>query len=151
MEVNFYKSYENPLKVNKILTATTVKTIASLGNMSLIEPSFIVDKDNDVIASNYCYIPDFSRYYFIKNSSIMDGGRILIECNVDVLNSFDLSKCIVTVLRNGGIGKPTKIPDTKLPILPNENIINQTVDINTSLSPNSEYCYVLGCIGGEIE
>lgn len=151
MQVNFYKSYENPLKVNKAPIATVVKTIASLGNMSILTPSFIVDKDDNVISSNYCQITDFERYYFIKNLSIMDGGRILVECELDVLNSFkdDINNMLITVLRNGGIGAPTKITDNKLPVTPNEEILKQVaIKDRYNSFVGTDGLYVLQCIGG---
>lgn len=154
MQVDFYKSFENPLKVDKTPTATVVKNIATLGNMSLLTPSFIVDKDENVLSSNYCQIADFGRYYFIKNMSIMDGGRILVECEIDVLNSFkdDINNMLITVLRNGGIGAPTKITDNKLPVIPNEEILKQVAinDMYNSFD-GTNGLYVLQCIGGNAD
>ena len=64
------------------------------------------------------------------------------------MSSFDLSGCPITVLRNGGIGAPTKIQDNKFPIIPNEETIDQIPVANSHLTANGSGCYVLQVIGG---
>lgn len=37
---------------------------------------------------NYCYIPQFKRYYFINSIELSIGAIVEIECSVDVLNTY---------------------------------------------------------------
>lgn len=37
---------------------------------------------------NYCYIPQFKRYYFINSIDLAIGAIVEIECSVDVLNTY---------------------------------------------------------------
>ena len=47
---------------------------------------------------NYCYIPDFGRYYYIRAKNVMRDGLTEIQCEVDVLMSYQTQilgcKCI---------------------------------------------------------
>ena len=73
-----------------------------------------------------------------------------LNCTVDYLSSFNLRSCPVTVVRNGGIGAPTKIQDSKFPVLPNTETVKQVPIAHTAFTPYGERCYVLQCIGGAI-
>lgn len=37
---------------------------------------------------NYCYIPEFGRYYYIDDHAKITGGQVEIVCAVDVLMSW---------------------------------------------------------------
>ena len=57
------------------------------GESSVINPSFMLETDNPT-AYNYCYIPDFDRYYFISNITSVRTNLWRIDCSVDVLMSY---------------------------------------------------------------
>ncbi len=74
---------------------------------------------------------------------------MVLTCKVDVLaNNF--SNCSLTVTRNGGIGKPSYIPDEKLPILPNRESITSTTAENPYFSSGilDNKCYLVTVING---
>ena len=143
------------------------KTCTQIGNdinavptdeMSELQPKLVLNYDSTYLAANYVYIALFDRYYKIVDKSITIGKRITITCMVDAVMSWFVStetktgidSCDITVLRNGGIGQPTKITDAKFPVLPNEENIFQ-VPVNESsnaFGDTDEYCYILQCIGG---
>lgn len=47
----------------------------------------MLETDNPT-AYNYCYIPDFDRYYFISNITSVRTNLWRIDCSVDVLMSY---------------------------------------------------------------
>lgn len=59
---------------------------------SMIEPVLEIKKSGnlDVFEYNYCYIPDWKRYYFITNATY-NMGLWLVNCTVDVLASYKAS------------------------------------------------------------
>lgn len=77
---------------------------------------------------NYVYIPSFGRYYHVTDIEADSGGMVYVHCSVDVRYTFrnDIRNCPCNVLRNEGIGKPTMIIDTQLPVLQNtENVVSK--------------------------
>lgn len=57
------------------------------GESSVINPSFMLETDNPT-SYNYCFIPDFDRYYFISNITSVRTNLWRIDCSVDVLMSY---------------------------------------------------------------
>lgn len=57
------------------------------GESSVINPSFLIEHSNPS-GFNYCYIPDFDRYYFIDNITSVRTNIWRIDCSVDVLMSY---------------------------------------------------------------
>lgn len=152
MTINILKtSDDNRHLIKTYNTIDSVNAIVVL-DMSILQPVLIIEYNANFVNANYAYIDELKRYYYITNIELTSGNRMKLYLTVDVLMSFadDIEKAFITVLRNGGIGKPTEIPDNKLPILPNKQTVDQTVDINNALKPNAERCYVLGVIGGDI-
>lgn len=139
---------DNVLKVGKTLTGGKVKTINPKEIQSIIHPTFIIDYDSDLIGANYV-TTNFSNYqYFIDDIEINTAGRMVLKCTIDPLSGFDFSNCPITVVRNGGIGEPTKIPDNKLPVKPSSEKIQQIPVSNSEFTWLTTYPYVVQVIGG---
>lgn len=150
VNINILKTSDDNRRLIKTYeTIDTVNAIVVL-DMSILQPILIIEYNANFVNANYAYIEELNRYYYITNIELTNGNRMKLYLTVDVLMSFadDIKKANITVVRNGGIGKPTRINDSKLPIDPNKQEISQTVDINNALNPNTEYCYILGCMGG---
>lgn len=112
-----------------------------------INPKFIINRDDSYINCNYCEATFLGRKYFAK-VSVDTGSRMIVDCTVDYLSSFDLSNCPITVVRNGDIGSPTVIQDNKYPIAPNREKLQQIPISNSNFTANGNGCYVLQVIGG---
>lgn len=57
-------------------------------NCSIMQPVFVLTASAvDIISYNYLHVPDWGRYYFIKNIVTMPGTRIELICKEDVLTS----------------------------------------------------------------
>lgn len=125
-------------------------TAVPTDDMSELQPKIVINYNSDYLAANYVYIDLFGKYYKIDKKAVTIGKKIILECTIDAVMSFydDILNCDITAVRNGGIGQPTKIQDTKFPVLPNEQEIMQTVSTNVSLSNTAEYSYVITVIGG---
>lgn len=146
---------------------TAFKTCTQIGtdinavptdDMSELQPKIVINYDSTYLAANYVYIGLFGKYYKIDKKSVTIGKKIVLECTIDAVMSYfysdaqtgkkGIDQCKITAVRNGGIGQPTKIQDTKFPVLPNEQELMQTVATNVSLSNTAEYSYIITVIGG---
>lgn len=75
-------------KISKIMTNVTdfdciVKKVEGI---NIMNPTILVN--SSVVDFNYCYIPDFKRYYYIKSVNIAPNGIFEVELNEDVLMSW---------------------------------------------------------------
>ena len=122
--------------------------IAATSVVDQLEPVFIVDYDAAYLTCNYVYCQALGLSYFCRVSE-NTAKRIVLSCTVDPL-SVNVDNCKINVVRNGGIGSPTKIEDTKLPVLPGEQELMQIVSTNSALKTGASFCYVITVIGGEV-
>lgn len=59
------------------------------GDASIMSPSFILESDANYLTDiNYLYWSESGRYYFIDDIQVITGGRTVLHCSVDVLESF---------------------------------------------------------------
>lgn len=141
---------DNVDKVGKTYTEATPSGGVVIEPTSIIDPitpKFIINRDDSYINCNYCEATFLGRKYFAK-VSVDTGSRMIVDCTVDYLSSFDLSDCPITVVRNGDIGSPTVIQDNKYPIAPNREKLQQIPISNSNFTANGNGCYVLQVIGG---
>lgn len=117
-------------------------------------PTFIIDYSESYLGANYIECSKLGRKYFIQNKSVDIGKKIVFTCIVDPLSSFDLSNCQIAVIRNEGIGAPTKYIDEKLPVYPSKKNVSSIVmkqlpvPLNSQLSTVDGDSYLLTVIGG---
>lgn len=94
MEVKFYMTKSSNNTINKELENETVYDIKFKDRVDITRPiiKLQVESFGDL---NYCYIPDFNRYYFIDDVIIERTGIYVISLSVDVLESFknDIMNC----------------------------------------------------------
>lgn len=136
--------------VSWIMSGETPKDIpiAATSTVDQLEPVFIVDYDAAYLSCNYVYCQALGLSYFCRVAE-NTAKRIVLTCTVDPL-SVNVDNCKINVVRNGGIGAPTKIQDTKLPVLTGVQELMQTISVNSSLSSSASEAYIITVIGGEV-
>ena len=88
MEVILYKNSSENNVIGKSL-AQIKRVEAQLKNdVSIINPILVLYYTDNILQSNYCYIPKFNRYYFIDEIVPIMADRCIVKCRVDVLESF---------------------------------------------------------------
>ena len=131
------------------IAKTTVKPTAAL---DIISPTFVFDYSAAALACNYLYCQEFNRFYFVNNIAVDTAGRINLQCNIDVLQTYAtaIKNCNATVIRTATSGAPTMYTDNKFPVYPSKKVVTSITSAETSnsLSANGGYCYVLNTIGG---
>lgn len=87
MEIKLYKTSSPRKKLVKDLTdgITLVGTLRA--QSSLMSPTFTV-QDISVVGYNYCYIPDFGRWYYINGIDALRANLYELSLGIDVLMTY---------------------------------------------------------------
>lgn len=91
MELKFYKQAATPNRVDKSGYLTEIGTLSGVilkADTNLMRPTFILKTSPLVYNSNYLYNTFTKRYYYIRTVTALSGGRIAIDCNIDVLFTY---------------------------------------------------------------
>lgn len=93
MQIKLYKVSDETNKLIKTLGTADTRTGTVRGDVDILRPSVLVE--GDVIGSNYAYIADFDRYYYIEDRNVVRNGLTQLQLRVDVLMSWaaDILKC----------------------------------------------------------
>lgn len=73
--------------IGKILQTLATINVELKEDTSIVNPVFILEDPSQYLPSNYIVVPDLGRKYFITNV-ILSHQRAMIECHVDVLESY---------------------------------------------------------------
>lgn len=87
MEVQFYYSQSDERMINKVLDAGETFQGVMRDGCNVMNPIIRFQSPN-VLRYNYCYIPEFQRYYSVTSTTAIRNGMYDISFNVDVLMSF---------------------------------------------------------------
>lgn len=91
MQCKFYQYAATPDRVDKSAYLTEIGTISNISlknDTNLMQPVFYLKTDPIVYNSNYIFCSDTQRYYYINNITAVTGGRIAIDCKIDVLYTY---------------------------------------------------------------
>lgn len=147
MEIKLYKNLSENNVIGKSLTQ--IKSVeANLKNdVSVINPTFILYYTDNILQSNYCFIPKFNRYYFIDEIVPITGDRCIVKCRVDVLESFkeDIKSLTVILDKSQSIYKSNKYLDDGSFVVENKDF--NTIH-NFPNGFNDEGTFILICAGG---
>lgn len=86
--IKFYKYTGRPRTVNKTLGESTDISGVLRDNFNMIKPVITIRKQ-DVSNFNYCFIPDFNRYYFIEEVTLQNKNEYEMQLSLDVLKTYE--------------------------------------------------------------
>lgn len=150
MLITFYKNQSAPNVIPKVKTKKFDKTGTLKNNTSVRNPVIqlkLADYDN-ARQCNYCYIADFSRYYYIDDIRIVN-ALIEISMTVDVLETYkeDILNSTQLVARQEN-KKNYSIIDDRLPMCSDVSITCHYPDKTYDTFTTDEGFFVLGTTGG---
>lgn len=87
MEIRLYNSSDETNKINKTLLNEIVLNGTLKDETSVVNPIILIEANN-LTQYNYCYIPLFKRYYFIKDITVVRNKLFRIFLDIDVLMSY---------------------------------------------------------------
>lgn len=86
MTIKFYKFSGDEREINKDLTDELDLDGTLRDQANILTPQ--IGLKTDVSQYNYCYIPEFSRYYYIKEITQYRNNIWIINLKIDVLMSY---------------------------------------------------------------
>lgn len=86
MNILLYKTTNANNDLNKTISDKVELVGALRDASSIIAPSILIQ--SNPIGYNYAYIPEFGRYYYIKNITTFRKGAFVVDLKCDVLMSF---------------------------------------------------------------
>ena len=86
MNILLYKTTNANNDLNKTISDKVELVGALRDASSIIAPSILIQ--SNPIGYNYAYIPEFGRYYYIKNITTFRKGAYIVDLKCDVLMSF---------------------------------------------------------------
>ena len=86
MNILLYKTTNANNELNKTISDKVELVGALRDASSIIAPSILIQ--SNPIGYNYAYIPEFGRYYYIKNITAFRKGAYIVDLKCDVLMSF---------------------------------------------------------------
>lgn len=99
MQIKLYKNLSEVNTIGKTLTEESERTGTLKDGCSVLSPSVVLTGEN-LSGFNYAYIPQFSRYYFIKEITSVKSGLWELSMRVDVLESYkDTIKANTAILK----------------------------------------------------
>lgn len=87
MEIRLYNSSDETNKINKTLLNEIVLNGTLRDETSVLNPIILIEANN-LTQYNYCYIPLFKRYYFIKDITVVRNKLFRLFLDIDVLMSY---------------------------------------------------------------
>lgn len=159
MVVNVYHFTGNNNSMSKSLQqlnlteipVTATQELSLLGGEIILDYNAAIDWDS----VNYLYLSQFARYYFVKNVVLSMGKQVILSTQTDPLYTFaeSIKQAPATCLRTEKYKKPTYFPDSRLPIIPNQNEAHSTVFDQAPFNVSADYSYIVGVLsksdGGE--
>lgn len=103
MTITLYNNLSNKKTINKtIVKISDLTNVRLKDNCSILNPVLQLTLSADIIACNYVYIPDFSRYYFKGDIEYVTNDIINVPLSVDPLFSFaiNIMNSNVTAIRS---------------------------------------------------
>lgn len=88
MQIVLSKVAEDPRCLYKHPTDEITLTAQIKDASSIMQPTFYITYDADLIDQHYNYVQAWGRYYFIADMQIDIGGTIYIRCAEDVLYTY---------------------------------------------------------------
>lgn len=86
MQIKFFNTSSENNRIGKTLENETTLSGNFKGEVDLQNPVLTVT--TDLLNFNYCYMPDFGRYYFIDKIEITRVGLYTIYLKIDVLETY---------------------------------------------------------------
>lgn len=149
MNVVFYNTSNRKRDITKTLTNGTTHTCELKEGTDIVSPTIIIVGTGE-LGKNYCNIPSFSRYYFVKDYRILTGNRMEIDLEIDVLTSFSSTILNSTqLITRSETVKLNQIRDSNYPIAPytETRVIDLGENKFFNSFTNSTDCYLLTVAG----
>ena len=156
MQVKFAKIASDPLKLDKrpdFEAASPVeKSVQISAPINTEKPHFVLNVSGD-FDYNYAYVSAWGRYYFIGEPTYLDGNRLTVsgECDVLTSNADEIKQLTINIRRSTNKANK-RISDPLRPVQSNRQCetirFNDCGLIQTPSAYSTNIVYVLTVQGG---
>ena len=145
MNLTLYVNNSEKNKIGKNLTNDFLLSGTLRDATNIINPVILIEL-NEIGNYNYCYIPNFNRYYFITDITVIRTGLFAISLMVDVLESFktNIKNLSVIILNTQNVGTNNYLPSQVFC----NNVKSRTDIINFPNGLNDSGEFILITAGG---
>ena len=143
MNIYLYQTADEANRLNKTLSVEIALTGALREECDILSPEIKIESAANLSTYNYCYIPDFGRYYF-SEFKIVRTGLWVMSCSVDVLMSYKEGiKALPAIAGRNTSSNNYYLPD-------NLQMVYANARVQTKLFPSgfSGATYILTTAGG---
>lgn len=88
MNITLYNNLSEKNVIQKTLANAVTITGTLKESTSIKNPTITIEYSSTIVGYNYCYIEDFSRYYFISDVKSLRNNLWSLSLRADVLMSF---------------------------------------------------------------
>lgn len=88
MTITFYNNISEKNVIRKVINNPLSMGGTLRESTSVTNPVITIEAPLTIVGYNYCYIPDFSRYYYVVDVKSMRNNLWAVTLRVDVLMSF---------------------------------------------------------------
>jgi hypothetical protein len=103
MQIKLYNNSSPTNKIEKNITSVLDVSGALRGETDIVNPTIRIYAAN-LPYFNYAYIPEFHRYYYLRNVRAVRNDIFEISLQSDVLMSFDISNVTGVVTESQNLG-----------------------------------------------
>lgn len=140
MVITFYQTTSENLQVSKMLINPLNLTGVLKDSTDIRKPRILVTGSNsELVPFNYCYIPEFSRYYFVSNWVYVRNNVMTADFTCDVLMTFPIRSIPAIVDSSENFGNPY-LPSNVFKT--NVKDVTDIVSFSNGLSENGEFILI---------
>ena len=149
MKVKFFATDSPKNKLNKNIRPIAEKEVKWKSDTQITSPTIQLKYDETLLSSNYCYIEEFGRYYFINDIKLGMGNILEVSCSVDVLMSYadDIANISTIIDRQEYVYSPYFV-DNQLLTSCDRTVVKKNIG---SIPTNGGYKIVLTVTNGGAE
>ena len=107
MEFILYENNSDSNVINKDLTGRKSIDINLKKQNNLMDLVIKLQTNTNIIKYNYCYIPDFKRFYFIQDIEVYNNNMYNLYLHIDLLETYkqELEECACIIGRSEQVNK----------------------------------------------
>lgn len=87
MTITLYNNTSDNIRLSKTLTQITQLTGTLRANCDVLNPVILFEGEFNVNC-NYLHIPDFGRYYYVTDITVINSNMYQVTAHVDVLQTY---------------------------------------------------------------
>lgn len=146
--ISLYKTTSENNRVVKALSAVKEMSGELRNKTSVLNPSIRIESAENISGYNYCYIPEFGRYYYITDITSVRTNIWEVSMRCDVLMSYSVQiKALKPIIERDETGQSAGLVDSDLPISINKKV--QKLYFPNGFTKDIQY--VLTTSGGAID